>query len=126
MGATDEGDRTATRRTLRAELRAVERRIEELTAEFDEIVAGSELVNTDDEHDPEGATIAFERAAVLSLRDDAQRQRGALVQALSQLDQGTYGRCVECGAPIGEERLGAVPGTTRCAPCAGAVPAPQR
>lgn len=111
----------ATRTSLLRALRAVDGRLASLTAEFDDIVAGSELVNTDDEHDPEGATIAFERAQVASLRDSAARQRASIEEALRALDAGTYGTCVGCGASIGAERLEAMPGTARCASCAGTV-----
>ena len=111
----------AVRTSLLRELDAVDRRLASLDAEFDDIVAGSELVNTDDEHDPEGATIAFERAQVASLRDGASRQRASIDAALRALDDGTYGICVGCGAPIGAERLDAVPGTELCVRCAGAA-----
>ena len=110
----------AARLALREELRSVEQRIAALSAEFDQIVEGSESVNTDDEHDPEGATIAFERAQVASLRDSGLRRREDRVRALAEVEDGTYGRCAACGEPIGAERLDAVPGTDRCASCAGA------
>jgi DnaK suppressor protein len=38
-------------------------------------------------------------------------------QALERLDEGTYGRCVACGALIPEERLLAVPWAALCVPC---------
>jgi DnaK suppressor protein len=38
-------------------------------------------------------------------------------QALERLDEGTYGRCVACGAVIPEERLLAVPWAALCVPC---------
>jgi hypothetical protein len=47
---------------LNAEKRTAMAHIEALTAEFDDIVAGTADGNTDDEHDPEGSTLAFERA----------------------------------------------------------------
>ena len=37
-------------------------RIAALTAELEDIVAATTHANVDDEHDPEGSTIAFERA----------------------------------------------------------------
>lgn len=39
--------------------------------------------------------------------------------ALARLDAGHYGRCEQCGAAIGPERLAAVPQATTCASCAG-------
>ena len=117
MSGSDHDDGAAHQRLLR-ELAEVERRIVALSAEFDEIVAGAELVNTDDEHDPDGATIAFERAQVAALRDAAVRQRDSLHRAMAALESGAYGRCERCGESIGDERLDAVPGATRCVRCA--------
>ena len=42
-----------------------------LTREFDEVVAASQASNADDEHDPEGATIAFERQQIAALLEQA-------------------------------------------------------
>jgi RNA polymerase-binding transcription factor DksA len=39
--------------------------------------------------------------------------------ALEQLEQGTYGRCEQCGRRIPQARLEAVPFTQLCARCAG-------
>jgi DnaK suppressor protein len=40
-----------------------------------------------------------------------------LVFALAKLDEGSYGRCDECGRVIPEERLEAVPWTPYCVAC---------
>ena len=93
-------------------------RLAALQRNFDEFVDGAEYVNTDDEHDPEGATIAFERAQVISLRDETAVTLAAIDQALADLDAGTYGRCAVCGGPIVVERLLALPGVTTCVACA--------
>ena len=37
--------------------------------------------------------------------------------ALRRLDDGTYGRCFECGEPIAEARLRALPFAARCKDC---------
>ena len=52
---------------LAAERAAALAQIESLTREFDGVVAASQASNADDEHDPEGATIAFERSQVETL-----------------------------------------------------------
>ena len=38
--------------------------------------------------------------------------------ALRRMDEGKYGFCVECGKPIGEERLAAMPAAATCILCA--------
>ena len=115
-------DRDASEATVRAELlaaraEAVAQR-DARAADFEAFVDGADLVNTDDEHDPEGATIAFERAQVIALRDDAIRRIDALTEALERLDAGTYGRCVGCGDVIPAARLAAIPGVETCVQCA--------
>ena len=42
-------------------------------------------------------------------------------RALAQLDAGTYGLCSNCGQPIGERRLQALPYSDRCITCAEAA-----
>ena len=88
-----------------------------LTADFDAIVASSELVSTDDEHDPDGSTVAFERQMVAGLLAEARHEREQLDAALARLDAGTYGRCERCGEPIARARLDALPATTVCIAC---------
>lgn len=93
-------------------------RIAQLTRSFDEVVASIEGVGNDDEHDPEGTTIAFERAQVSALRDAAESELHAIDDALRRVELGTYGRCVVCDRSISVERLDALPTTTRCVACA--------
>ncbi len=45
--------------------------------------------------------------------------REALRATLTRMDEGTYGYCAKCGAPIELERLEACPETLLCAACAG-------
>lgn len=91
-----------------------------LSRDFDEIVTASADAVRDDEHDPEGATIAFERAQVAALLADAQEQVSTLERVSAQLDDTAAGNCEHCGAPIPFERLLARPTATRCVPCADA------
>ena len=41
-------------------------------------------------------------------------------EALARVDSGTYGVCIRCGLPVGDERLEAVPHTATCINCASA------
>ncbi|MGY1722844.1 TraR/DksA family transcriptional regulator [Blastococcus sp. SYSU DS0533] len=92
--------------------------IEALTREFDAIVAASQASNADDEHDPEGATIAFERQQVAALLEQARRRLAAVDVAVVAVENGTYGRCETCGRPIAPERLAARPTARTCIHCA--------
>lgn len=89
-------------------------RIRSLTAEFDGVVSATADANTDDEHDPEGATIAFERSQLAALLADARARLAELDHALERVASGEYGRCETCGEPIPPARLEARPSATRC------------
>ena len=97
---------------------AARQRVAELDRSFADIAASVDTANTDDEHDPEGTTLAFERAQVVSLLADARAQLGALDAAAARLDAGTYGTCERCGVEIASERLTALPGARTCVDCA--------
>lgn len=94
-------------------------RIAALQREFDSVVAAATDVATDDEHDPEGATLAFERASVVALLRQAESHLADTEAALRALADGRYGRCESCGTPIGAARLRARPAARTCIGCAG-------
>jgi RNA polymerase-binding transcription factor DksA len=101
-----------------AEQERTARQIASLEAVVAGIIDGSELVSTDDEHDPEGATIAYERAQASALLRQARADRDALVVTRRQLEQGQRVVCAVCGRDIDLERVAALPTTSRCVACA--------
>ena len=103
---------------LQAEQAAARAQIEALTREFDEVVAASRSSNADDEHDPEGATIAFERQQVVALLEQARRRLADVEAAIRNVESGIYGICETCGRPIAAERLAARPAARSCIDCA--------
>lgn len=110
---------TAQRRdSLRTERRRVQRELDALGRDFDSIVSEAEGNPPDDEHDPSGATIGFERAQVTALIAMLEQRRTDIDAALERVDAGTYGRCERCGAAISGERLDAQPTATTCITCA--------
>ncbi len=56
-----------------------------------------------------------------SLGDSDMRSIVAVVDAIERLDQGNYGKCTDCGYPIGAARLDALPETPVCIECASAA-----
>jgi RNA polymerase-binding transcription factor DksA len=94
------------------------RRTEALERDFEGIAEAASEPGTDDEHDPEGATLAFERQHTAALLADARARVTEIDAALARLDDGSYGTCARCGRPIGQERLAARPATTTCVRCA--------
>jgi RNA polymerase-binding protein DksA len=103
---------------LAAEREAALAQVETLTREFEAMVAASESSNADDEHDPEGATIAFERQQIAALLEQAHRRLAEIDDAFARREAGTYGVCENCGRPIGAERLAARPAARTCIDCA--------
>ncbi|MGQ7296637.1 TraR/DksA family transcriptional regulator [Quadrisphaera sp. KR29] len=90
--------------------------------ELERVVAGvveaSRDSNADDEHDPEGATIAFERAQAIAVRDRQLARLREVDAALDRVADGAFGRCERCGCEIAPGRLLARPTSTTCVTCA--------
>jgi RNA polymerase-binding transcription factor DksA len=116
----------ALRRRITESLADSEAQLSALRRQYDDIVAASRDSNADDEHDPEGTTIAFERQQVVALIAQAEHTRADLERSLLALDEGTYGVCGTCGRPIGAERLEARPNARTCIACAAASPRGNR
>ena len=107
-----------TRDELTRRAEAAERQAASLQRQLDAMIEASRDDNADDEHDPEGSTIAFERQQLASLLSRTERSRHDALRALEQLDAGTYGVCETCGRPIAPERLEARPDARECIDCA--------
>ena len=99
-------------------LTAAQAHVRDLERQHAESVAATLDANADDEHDPEGATIAFEREQVGALLAQARRTCDDLRAALDRVAAGAYGRCEGCGAEIGAARLEARPTARTCITCA--------
>ena len=82
------------------------------------IIEASELTASDDEHDPEGATIAYERAQAISLLRQARLDLDRLISAQRRLESGESITCESCGRDVGTERLLTLPTTRTCIHCA--------
>lgn len=106
------------RHVLEAKLASAHLRLARLTDDFDGVVAASRDTNADDEHDPEGATIAFERSQLNAVIQQTRIQVSEAQAALKRWDAGEYGLCERCGQPIGAERLEARPTASACIACA--------
>jgi len=103
---------------LEVERQATLRRLDALERDFAGLVESAGQANTDDEHDPEGATLAFERQHVAALLGQARDHLREVDAALSRLAAGQYGLCEHCRRPIPAGRLAARPTATSCVSCA--------
>ncbi|MDH2425318.1 TraR/DksA C4-type zinc finger protein [Sphaerisporangium sp. TRM90804] len=118
--ALSPAERETLRRLLGDDRERTMERIASLTRDWDAMVESSALVATDDEHDPDGSSTAFERAHVQSLLDQARSHVADLDTALERLRGGAYGVCEGCGSPIAVERLMVRPAARTCVGCAAA------
>lgn len=105
---------------LEADRERTLQRLADLSRDFGGIVAASQDSNADDEHDPEGATIAFERSQVQALVQQAQEHLSEVDAALERVRLGAYGLCARCGREIPAARLAARPVARTCVGCATA------
>ncbi len=106
-------DPTKARRRLEELLEELDRSTRTLQGEAGDVGELSHL----DQHPAEAASELTEQE-----RDDAMlavvaAQRDQVVAALGRLDSDTYGRCVECGSTLPDERLEARPEAARCVTC---------
>jgi RNA polymerase-binding transcription factor DksA len=97
---------------------AAEEQVAALTRQLQDVIEATRNANADDEHDPEGSTIAFERAQLTALLTRAQERVAEVNRALGRFDDGSYGICEVCGQPIAAERLAVRPSARTCVGCA--------
>ena len=67
-----------------------------------------------DEGFADSGQVAAEQGESKVLADQLRNELDEVDRALAKLDEGTYGRCEECGAAIAEARLEAMPATRFC------------
>jgi RNA polymerase-binding transcription factor DksA len=89
-------------------------RIAQMEADKVRLVAASVDSNADDEHDPEGQTIAFERSQLEALTDRVRQHLAEVEAAQARLVAGRYGACEVCGEQIDGARLEARPTARTC------------
>jgi DnaK suppressor protein len=109
------------RRRLLHDLAANADEVTELELDHARLIEAARESNADDEHDPEGATLAFEREQLTAILNRARQIGADLRQALSDLERGDYGVCERCGQPIDPARLEVRPHTRLCIDCARLV-----
>lgn len=106
---------TASYTELRQQL---EQQRAQLLAELAELKTNAENGMGYSTHPADDASEAFEQAADLAVRQNAERLLYQVERALQRMDHGEYGTCRNCGNPISQERLEAIPYTRYCVECA--------
>ena len=59
----------------------------------------------------------YDRELSLNIASTEQRTLYEIDEALKRIDDGSYGACLECGKPIPQKRLKAVPYASLCIAC---------
>jgi len=72
------------------------------------------------------ASLEGNRNLLLRIRDRERKLLSKIDEALGRIEDGTYGKCEECGEDIGLERLRARPVTTLCIDCKSLQEAQER
>ena len=80
--------------------------------EADPVESGE--LSTADQHPAELGSETFERELELTTLSIVEGELKEIDDALRRLDHGSYGICEECGKPIDEARLKAVPWARYC------------
>lgn len=78
---------------------------------------GGDLADYDDHHPADAASETFERTKDYALDENYRDMLERIAEALRKIDDGTYGTCDRCDAPINPERLRAIPYATLCIEC---------
>ncbi|MEO9328955.1 TraR/DksA family transcriptional regulator [Gordonia aurantiaca] len=96
--------------------------IESLSARLESVIEATADSASDDEHDPEGTTLAVERGQLVAQLERSRVRLEEIDAALERLGRGVYGRCETCGDEIDAERLEVLPAARQCVKCAARNP----
>jgi DnaK suppressor protein len=72
---------------------------------------------TTDNHVAETATVTLDREIDYTLEENSENVLLSIDGALERIQAGSYGTCLNCGRPIAEDRLAAIPWATHCIDC---------
>jgi RNA polymerase-binding protein DksA len=111
-------DTTRFRDALLRERQRVEGALENLHNENPGSVEDETGEETQDQHLGDAATAMHDRSLDYTLEDNEEQLLASIDSALERIDEGTYGTCTNCGRPIREERLEALPWAELCIDCA--------
>ncbi len=95
-------------------------KLESLKAELEERLEGvNRELTTRKSSDSEEQVVERENDDVLlALKKEGEEELAQVKAALKRMEKGVYGICVQCGSPIEEARLIAMPFTSLCIACA--------
>jgi len=77
-------------------------------------------------NDADVATELFEQELAAFLNRNVRQHLTDVMDALTRIEEGNFGKCADCGEDINPERLGALPWARRCVPCQSQMEHPVR
>ena len=110
--------RTKLRARLEDDRLNTEALVSQLAGEIASLTAQRRSSPTDDEHDPEGPTLAFERSQSSAALVHSRQRLDQIAHAIERIDNRTFGLCSDCGTAIPFARLEARPFSPYCVRCA--------
>ena len=109
------------------DLAVMRKRLEEKQAEIQRHIAAltgnaappeDAIQASDGVVEPEEEAVDLQQTDVdQAVLDNEKALLAEVQQALARIDNGTYGICTNCGQPIPEERLEAIPWASLCVTC---------
>jgi len=119
-------DRALNQRDLKTLRKLLDDKMEELLVEAERTVDGMTDAKENFPDPTDRASLESNRNFTLRIRDRERKLIVKIREALARMDDGTYGKCEECGESIGLERLKARPVTTLCFDCKSLQEARER
>lgn len=113
-------------RDLKYFRKLLDQKMDELLAEAERTVDGMTDSKENFPDPTDRASLESNRNFLLRIRDRERKLIVKIREAITRIDDGSYGKCEECGESIGIERLKARPVTTLCIDCKSLQEAQER
>ena len=113
-------------RDLKLFRKLLDQKMEDLLAEADRTVDGMTDSRESFPDPTDRASLESNRNFTLRIRDRERKLIAKINEAIARIEDGSYGKCEECGENIGLERLKARPVTTLCIDCKSLQEAQER
>ena len=97
------------RETLEAERKRIQDALQYLHAETPDGGEDESQESRLDNHFADSASVTYDREMDYSLEENSEQLLDAIDRALKRIEDGTYGKCANCGKDIPVERLEAIP-----------------
>jgi len=95
--------------------------VEERNRIIEDLISDNEEFNSLDQTESgdlvDQAYKYHEKEFLINLSSNEQKKLKSIEEALLKIDAGTYGKCVDCGGEIDENRLEALPYADTCVSC---------